>query len=146
MRTTKEGSNPQQPPNTTDTTPHTGEPPLHLDHEIGPHTRARGRPRSPTATSHRQTRLGERPWKIKHFPPTWSEQGRFRRPSPINKPPPPHADLRSPTTAFSTHGTSPPPHHHRKTAARRKSSVASAGEGAARRPLSPITGGHCAGR
>jgi hypothetical protein len=59
---------------------------------------------------------------------------------------PPHADLRSPTTAFSTHGTSPPPHHHRKTAARRKSSVASAGEGAARRPLSPITGGHCAGR
>jgi hypothetical protein len=39
--TTKGGSNPQQPPTTTDTELHAGEPLLHLGHEIGSHMSTR---------------------------------------------------------------------------------------------------------
>jgi hypothetical protein len=58
--------NPQQPLAATVTT--LPENPLHLAHKTDAHTEARVQSRPPSATSHRQTRLGRRPLETKTSP------------------------------------------------------------------------------
>jgi hypothetical protein len=60
---------PQQPPTPTDTAPPTGEPPLHLGHETGPHLSARP---AEVTNRHRQppSSYRARPQETNFFPST----------------------------------------------------------------------------